>query len=267
MLQSRRYSRHGNELPATLRRSCQEAQDTFTTLRDSAVRVYGETDQADRAGAARAAGRVQQSLPLVDPQRLRVQSGQLRGYRDAEQAPVQIRRPGVHGGIFRDCAVHDYDAVRWVTGQEVAEVYAAGGNRGADWFRDLHDADTASAILTLADGALAVVSNSRYNARGYDVRLELHGSRDSIAAGWEPRLPMRSAEPDVWFPDGEPYTFFMDRFAGAFRAELAAFTEVVAGRRPSPCPVADAIETGWVAEACTLSLRERRPIRVAEVRR
>jgi hypothetical protein len=112
--------------PATLRRSCQEAQDTFTTLRDSAVRVYGETDQADRAGAARAAGRVQQSLPLVDPQRLRGQSGQLRGYRDAEQAPVQIRRPGVHGGIFRDCAVHDYDAVRWVTGQEVTEVYAAG---------------------------------------------------------------------------------------------------------------------------------------------
>jgi myo-inositol 2-dehydrogenase / D-chiro-inositol 1-dehydrogenase len=184
-----------------------------------------------------------------------------------DPAPPPRAYVAASGGIFRDCSVHDFDAVRWVTGQEVAEVYAAGGNRGADWFRDLHDADTASAILTLADGALAVVSNSRYNARGYDVRLELHGSRDSIAAGWEPRLPMRSAEPDVWFPDGEPYTFFMDRFAGAFRAELAAFTEVVAGRRPSPCPVADAIETGRVAEACTLSLRERRPVRVAEVRR
>ncbi len=49
MRQSRRYSRDRNELPATLRRSCQEAQDTFTTARDSAVRVHGETDQADRA--------------------------------------------------------------------------------------------------------------------------------------------------------------------------------------------------------------------------
>lgn len=49
MLRSRRYSRAGSELPATLRRSCQEAQDTFTTARDSAVQVYGETDQADRA--------------------------------------------------------------------------------------------------------------------------------------------------------------------------------------------------------------------------
>ena len=49
MLKSRRYHRDGNELPATLRRSCQEAQDTFTTARDSAVQVYGETDQAVRA--------------------------------------------------------------------------------------------------------------------------------------------------------------------------------------------------------------------------
>jgi hypothetical protein len=49
MLQSRRYSHAGNELPPTLRRSCQEAQDTFTTAHDSAVQVYGETDQADRA--------------------------------------------------------------------------------------------------------------------------------------------------------------------------------------------------------------------------
>jgi myo-inositol 2-dehydrogenase / D-chiro-inositol 1-dehydrogenase len=58
----------------------------------------------------------------------------------------------------------------------------------------------------------------------------------------------------------------MDRFAGAFRAELAAFTEVVAGRRTSPCPLADAIEASWIAEACSRSLREHRPVRLDEVR-
>ena len=68
------------------------------------------------------------------------------------------------------------------------------------------------------------------------------------------------------FPDGKPFTFFMDRLAEAFRAELTAFTEVVADQRTSPCTVADAIETGWVAEACTLSLREHGPVRVDEVR-
>jgi hypothetical protein len=49
MLRSSRYGRAGNELPGTLRRSCREAQDTFTAAHDSAVQVYGETDQADRA--------------------------------------------------------------------------------------------------------------------------------------------------------------------------------------------------------------------------
>ena len=183
-----------------------------------------------------------------------------------DPAPPPQAYIAASGGIFRDCAVHDFDAVRWVTGQEVTEVYAAGANRGADWFGELGDVDTASAILTLTDGTLAVVSNARYNASGYDVRLEVHGSKDSIAAGLGPRLPMRSAEPGVGFPDGTPYTFFMDRFAAAFRAELGAFTEVVAGRRTSPCPVADALETGWVAEACTLSWREHRPVAMEEVR-
>jgi myo-inositol 2-dehydrogenase / D-chiro-inositol 1-dehydrogenase len=183
-----------------------------------------------------------------------------------DPAPPPRAYLAASGGIFRDCAVHDYDAVRWVTGQEVTEVYAAGTNQDAEWFGELGDVHTASAVLTLDGGALAVVSNTRYNARGHDVRLEVHGTRDSLAAGLGPGLPLRSAEPGVSFPDGKPFTFFMDRLAGAFRTELAAFTEVVAGRRASPCTILDAIETGWVAEACTLSLREHRPVQIEEVR-
>ncbi|MGI5472231.1 Gfo/Idh/MocA family protein [Streptomyces sp. CA-132043] len=172
----------------------------------------------------------------------------------------------VSGGIFRDCAVHDFDTVRWVTGREVTEVYATGSNRGAEYIAAAGDVDTASALLTLDDGTLAVVSNTRHNPRGYDARLELHGMKDSVAAGLEDRLPLRSVEPGVTFPGGAPHHFFMDRFAAAYRAELAAFTEVVAGTRPSPCTVADALEAGWIAEACTLSLHERRPVRIEEVR-
>jgi myo-inositol 2-dehydrogenase / D-chiro-inositol 1-dehydrogenase len=183
-----------------------------------------------------------------------------------DPAPPPRAYLAASGGIFRDCAVHDYDAVRWVTGQEVIEVYAVGTNQDAEWFGELDDVHTASAVLTLDGGALAVVSNTRYNARGHDVRLEVHGTRDSLAAGLGPGLPLRSAEPGVSFPDGKPFTFFMDRLAEAFRTELTAFTEVVAGRRASPCTVLDAVETGWVAEACTLSLREHRPVQIEEVR-
>ena len=148
-----------------------------------------------------------------------------------DPAPPPRAYLAASGGIFRDCAVHDYNAVRWVTGQEVIEVYAVGTNQDAEWFGELDDVHTASAVLTLDGGALAVVSNTRYNARGHDVRLEVHGTRDSLAAGLGPGLPLRSAEPGVSFPDGKPFTFFMDRLAEAFRTELTAFTEVVAGAR------------------------------------
>jgi myo-inositol 2-dehydrogenase / D-chiro-inositol 1-dehydrogenase len=74
--------------------------------------------------------------------------------------------------------------------------------------------------------------------------MEVHGSADSDAAGMDDNLPLRSVEPGVEFPTGKPYTFFMDRFAAAFRTELATFVEVVAGTRPSRCTIDDAQETG-----------------------
>jgi myo-inositol 2-dehydrogenase / D-chiro-inositol 1-dehydrogenase len=170
------------------------------------------------------------------------------------------------GGIFADCSVHDFDAIRYVTGQEVVEVYATGSNLGADFFAGYDDVATASAVLNLDGGAIAVVSNSRYNVRGYDVRMELHGFDDSIAAGLDDHLPIRSAEPGVTFPAGEPYRFFMDRLEPAFRSELAAFVEVAAGRQESPCTIDDGLAAGLIAEACTRSLREHRPVRVDEIR-
>ncbi|MFE0882248.1 Gfo/Idh/MocA family protein [Streptomyces rochei] len=184
-----------------------------------------------------------------------------------DPAPPSAAYIAASGGIFRDCSVHDFDVIRWVTGREVSEVYAVGGNRGADFIREAGDADTTGAVLTLDDGTIAVVSNSRHNARGYDVRMEIHGFADSIAVGLEDKLPLRSVEPGTAFPAGVPHDFFMDRFAAAYRTELTAFTEVVAGARPSPCTVEDALEAGWIAEACTLSLREHRPVTVAEVKR
>ncbi len=170
------------------------------------------------------------------------------------------------GGLFRDCSVHDFDAVRWVTGREIVEVYAVGANRGEAFFAQVDDVASASVLLTLDDGTIGVVSNSRYNARGYDVRLEVHGALDSVAAGLDDGLPLRSTQPGVTFPAGPPHGFFMDRLAAAFRAELGAFAEFVAGERPSSCTVSDALEVAFIAEAATRSLHEHRPVRIEEVR-
>jgi myo-inositol 2-dehydrogenase/D-chiro-inositol 1-dehydrogenase len=54
----------------------------------------------------------------------------------------------------------------------------------------------------------------------------------------------------------------MERFRDAYRAELAAFTEVAAGTRPSPCTAQDARAALAVADAATLSRAEGRPVRL-----
>jgi myo-inositol 2-dehydrogenase/D-chiro-inositol 1-dehydrogenase len=154
-----------------------------------------------------------------------------------------------------------------VTGHEVTQAYAVGANRGEEFFRAAGDVDTACAVLTLDDGTLATVNCGRYNAGGYDVRLEVLGSVGGVGVGLDDRMPLRSAEPGVSFPAGSPHRQFMERFGAAYAAELAAFTEVVAGRMPSPCTLEDALEGFYVAEACEQSRQRNQPVLVAEVRR
>lgn len=186
-----------------------------------------------------------------------------------DPAPPPAAYLAVSGGIFRDCAVHDFDAVRWVTGREVVEVYALGSvdpDAPAGLYADHGDHSTASALLTLDDGTIGVVSNTRTNGRGYDVRLEVHGVTDALAAGLDEGLPLRSTHPGASWPSGPAHEFFMDRLAEAFRLELATFTRLVADEVDNPCTVADAMGTAWTAEAASLSAREHRPVTIAEVR-
>jgi myo-inositol 2-dehydrogenase / D-chiro-inositol 1-dehydrogenase len=170
------------------------------------------------------------------------------------------------GGIFRDCAVHDFDTVRWITGQEAVEVYATGTVQGDPLFTEYGDVDTAAIVVRFDGGALGVISNARYNGRGYDCRLEVHGFNDTVVAGWDQGVPVQNTDPATDFPTGTPHNFFMDRFTEAFRTELAGFLEVVKGGPVLGATVADAVEVAWIAEAAAESLRRGTPITIKEVR-
>src|SRR6266542_3134644 len=145
------------------------------------------------------------------------------------------------GGIFRDCFIHDFDSLRFVTGREVVSVFAVGGNKGADFFASAGDVDTATVTLLLDDGTVATVLGGRYNGAGYDVRFEVHGSRAMIAVGLDEQAPLRSAERGVAWPDGRPYASFFERFQAAYATELADFVAHALGRIPNPCPPEDAL--------------------------
>ena len=165
------------------------------------------------------------------------------------------------GGIFRDLHIHDFDAIRYVTGREIVEVYADGAVRAARWFANHDDVDVAAAVLRLDDGTLAIVSGTRHDPLGYDVRLEVFGTGDSLAVGVDARSPYRSVEAGV--PPQKPgYTNFMERFAAAYRAELETFVERVRDGGDSPCTLQDARSALAVALAADRSRAERAPVRV-----
>ncbi|MFE6194501.1 Gfo/Idh/MocA family oxidoreductase [Streptomyces sp. NPDC057838] len=183
----------------------------------------------------------------------------------SDQAPPPAAWLPVSGGLYRDTLIHDFDVLRWVTGREVVDVYASGSDAGPAMFREAGDVDTGAALLTLDDGTLATVTGARLNGAGYDVRMELAGERDQIVVGLDDRTPIASTEPTGPPAADKPWAGFLERFGPAYEAELNAFVEVVRGERANPCDGREALQALRVAEACEVSRRERRPVRLTEI--
>ncbi|MFE6822543.1 Gfo/Idh/MocA family oxidoreductase [Streptomyces sp. NPDC057690] len=181
-----------------------------------------------------------------------------------QSAPPAAWLP-VSGGIYRDALLHDFDCLRWVTGREVTEVYAAGSDAGPAMFREAGDVDTAAAVLTLDDGTLATATATRLNGAGYDVRMELAGELDQIVVGLDDRTPIASTEPTGPPAADKPWTGFLERFEPAYTAELNAFVDVVRGERANPCDGREALEALRIAEACEVSRRDRRAVWLSEI--
>ncbi len=169
------------------------------------------------------------------------------------------------GGIFRDFSIHDFDVLRWMTGDEVTEVYADGAVLGFPVFARYGDVDTATAMLRMRAGTQVVLTVTRHDPLGYDVRAELFGSRDSVSVGLGPRMPLRSLEPGAPPPAGPAWPDFVHRFESAYVDELRAFVSLVAGESDSACTAHDGVEALRIAEAATRSLREHRAVALAEI--
>ncbi len=169
------------------------------------------------------------------------------------------------GGQFKDQLIHDFDITRWLFDQEVADVYATGSTLGFPHYAALGDVATSAVLVRLAGGALGLISGARHNEAGYDIHVEIHGARDTIAIGIDARTPWRSVETDAAPLAGPPYPSFFVRFGDAYRAELAHFLRFARGEAENACTAQDALEALRIAEAAARSRREARPVRLADV--
>jgi myo-inositol 2-dehydrogenase / D-chiro-inositol 1-dehydrogenase len=182
---------------------------------------------------------------------------------DDVPAPPEIIRAS--DGIYRDLMIHDLDAVPWLVDQPVVEVTSWGSVLVDPLYAETGDVDFAAVTLRFAGGALALMVAGRRNPAGYDHRIEVLASKDSVIQGLGPRTPIRSLEPDGHpFPD-KPFSGFADRFHAAYVAEITEFVHIAAGRVQNPSPVRDSLVSIQLAEACDASRRSGLPIAVEPV--
>ena len=158
------------------------------------------------------------------------------------------------GGLFRDMMIHDFDMARWLLGAEPVRLYARGSVLVDPAIGKAGDVDSAVVMLETAAGVLCQIINSRRAAYGYDQRIEAFGEKGLLLAG---NRDARTLE--TWSAAGvtgeKPLYFFLERYAEAYRAEMAHFLACLAGKEEPKVAAGDGLRALELAEAANESLK------------
>jgi myo-inositol 2-dehydrogenase / D-chiro-inositol 1-dehydrogenase len=174
-----------------------------------------------------------------------------RGITCDRMGPIEFLRTS--GGIFMDLASHDFDAARFLIGEEIVEVFAIGAVLIEPELQTFDDVDHAVVLLRFANGALGVVQESWRAPYGYDIRAEVHGTKGKVIAEVDEKYPTTLY--DARGKVSERHDQFIERFSDAYRDELQAFvTALHTGTSPTP-GIEDGLQAVRVAAAATKSRR------------
>jgi len=161
-------------------------------------------------------------------------------------------------GIFHDCIVHDFDMLRYITGQDPVEVYAIGSNF-VDGIRALRDLDNVLVSLKYASGLLASIDVNRFASYGYDQRIEAFGKEGMLQAeNRSPRATALSNASGILRPVIEHS--FPTRYREAYLEELRVFAAGELEGRPLPIGEEDVRISHTLCDKAEQSYREGRPI-------
>ena len=163
-----------------------------------------------------------------------------------------------------DMTIHDFDTARFLTGDDVEEVYAAGAVRVDPAIGEAGDLDTALVTLKFKTGVWGVIDNSRKAVYGYDQRVEVLGSAGgATVTNNHPNTAVISDAASV--RRDLPLNFFMDRYLDSFLVEVTAFVDAVLDDKPMPVSGADGRAAVALGLAARRSYEENRPVRLEEI--
>lgn len=182
--------------------------------------------------------------------------------RDPGAPPVDYIK--VSGGMFLDMTIHDFDMVRFISGEEVTEVYAAGGVTVDPAIGEAGDIDTAVVTLRLESGALAVIDNCRRASYGYDQRLEAFGSKGQVAISNDTASSAVVSDASGVTAE-KPLYFFLERYMQAYAAEVEAFVAAVRDDTPVPVGIDAGLQSVLIGVAAKKSLELGRPVKLSEI--
>ena len=192
---------------------------------------------------------------------------------DVEMVTISSRDPGappaeyikVSGGIFRDMTIHDFDVARWLLGEEIATVQAAASVLTDPEIGKLGDYDSVNVILTTESGKQCTITNSRRATYGYDQRIEVLGSKGSVAAENMRGTNIVLAD-ESGFHQPPLLDFFMARYIAAYANEIAGFVAAVSGTTATPTTGHDGMVALALADAALLSVAEQRVVKLSELK-
>jgi myo-inositol 2-dehydrogenase / D-chiro-inositol 1-dehydrogenase len=178
-----------------------------------------------------------------------------------DPAPPPIEYIRVSGGLFKDMAIHDFDTARWLMGEDPVEVFSSASCLIDPAIGGAGDVDTAKTLLRTAAGRLCVISNSRRSAYGYDQRIEAYGAAGSLRAD-----NVMESTVSSWGERGcasdSLQNFFLDRYAEAYRREMAHFAAILRHEATPAVGYVDAVAALTLAEAAGLSVKMNKPVPV-----
>ena len=178
-----------------------------------------------------------------------------------DPAPPPIEYIKVSGGIFVDMMIHDFDMARYVVGSPVVEIFAKGGVFIDPAIGEAGDVDTASVMLTHANGVVTTIDNSRQAVYGYDQRVEAFGAK-GMAASENPLAHTGITLTDAGLR-GQPLPyFFLERYTESYIREWTAFVNYVRNGGPSPVSGEDGRAPVVLGIAAWESVRSGQPVRV-----